>query len=123
MILVVEDETDVREELVEMLELRSFAVSGAACVALALESLKQGSSHVTLLTDLRLRDGSGLDLVRAIRADPDLRAKVNTIILMTGHTDLTEQIEHETKKKDLHVLFKPVDLDLLLSLLTQDGRG
>lgn len=106
-----------------MLELRSFAVSGAACVALALESLKQGSSHVTLLTDLRLRDGSGLDLVRAIRADPDLRAKVNTIILMTGHTDLTEQIEHETRKKDLHVLFKPVDIEFLLSLLTQDGRG
>jgi hypothetical protein len=48
---------------------------------------------------------------------------VNTIILMTGHTDLTEQIEHETKKQDLHVLFKPVDIDFLLSLLTQDGRG
>ena len=85
MILVVEDETDVREELVEMLELRSFAVSGAACVALALESLKQGSSHVTLLTDLRLRDGSGLDLVLTMACQRYVgRARVPAILAPLG---------------------------------------
>ena len=123
MILVVEDETDVREELVEMLELRRFAVRGVSALAPALETIRQASGPLTLLTDLRLREGSGLDLIRAIRSDPDLKAKVNTIILMTGHIDLTEQIEHEIAKQDLHILFKPVDISLLLSHLVQDGPG
>ncbi|CAH0355750.1 hypothetical protein BH11PSE5_BH11PSE5_00690 [soil metagenome] len=123
MILVVEDEADVREELVEMLELRRFAVIGAASLAPALETVRQATGPLALLTDLRLREGSGLDLIRTIRSDPDLNAKVNTIILMTGHIDLTEQMEHEIAKQDLHILFKPVNIDLLLSLLVQDGPG
>ena len=123
MILVVEDEADVREELVEMLELRRFAVHGASSLASAIETVRQASGPLTLLTDLRLREGSGLDLIRAIRSDPDLKRKVNNVILMTGHIDLTEQMEHEIAKQDLHILFKPVDIDMLLSLLVQDRLG
>lgn len=106
-----------------MLELRRFAVHGASSLASAIETVRQASGPLTLLTDLRLREGSGLDLIRAIRSDPDLKRKVNNVILMTGHIDLTEQMEHEIAKQDLHILFKPVDIDMLLSLLVQDRLG
>ncbi|MAY79053.1 MAG: response regulator [Pseudomonadota bacterium] len=121
MILVVEDEADVREELVEMLELRRFAVSGADSVASGMEQIRAASSSLILLTDLRLGDGSGLDLIRQITADPALEAKISRSILMTGHIDLTEQIHLEIGKQDIPILFKPVDSGLLLPLLTQDA--
>ncbi len=121
MILVVEDEADVREELVEMLELRRFAVRGEASVASALDWLRNATGQLTLLTDLRLREGSGLDLVRAIRSDTALQAKVSRTILMTGHIDLTEQMEREIERHDLRILFKPVELALLLPLLAEDA--
>ena len=120
MILVVEDEADVREELVEMLELRRFAVCGAGCIAGGLEKVREASQEVILLTDLRLREGSGLDLIRAIRSDPDLQSKVVRSILMTGHIDMTEQVKHEIARHDLPILFKPVDFKVLMPLLSHD---
>jgi|TARA_R100000049_G_scaffold3380_1_gene7363 DNA-binding NtrC family response regulator len=120
MILVVEDEADVREELVEMLELRRFAVCGADSVASGMEHIRAASCPLILLTDLRLGEGSGLELIRQITADPALQAKVSRSILMTGHIDLTEQIHNEIGKQAIPILFKPVDSSLLLPLLTQD---
>ncbi|MEL7728040.1 response regulator [Citromicrobium bathyomarinum] len=121
MILVVEDEADVREELVEMLELRRFAVRGAASVADGIDCVRERAFPLTLLTDLRLREGSGLDLIRAIRSDSGLSAKVVRSIMMTGHIDLTEQVQREIAKQDVPLLFKPVDFDVLLPLLAQDA--
>ena len=121
MILVVEDEDDVREELVEMLELRRFDVRGADGVRSGLSAIRVASAPLTLLTDLRLRDGSGVDLIREIAIDPALRPKVLRAVLMTGHIDLTEQIQHDLERKEIPVLFKPIDFDLLLPLLTQDA--
>ncbi len=121
MILVVEDEADVREELVEMLELRRFAVCGAGSVACGLQKVREASEPLVLLTDLRLREGSGLDLIRALRSDPELQSKVTRSILMTGHIDLTEQVQYEIAKQDLPILFKPVDFNVLLPMLAQDA--
>lgn len=118
MILVVEDELEVREELVETLELRQFEVREADGVAAAMDIVRDHAGTMSLLTDLRLGDGSGLDLVRAIRSDSELSSRVTPIILMTGHTDLTEQVELEIARQDLRMLFKPVDLASLLPLLT-----
>mgnify|MGYP004462833657 CR=1 FL=1 len=121
MILVVEDESDVREELVEMLELRGFAVCGAASVADGIERVRHASEPLILLTDLRLREGSGLTLVREIDADPALRAKVLRKILMTGHIDLTDQCKRDIVKYDIPLLFKPLDFKILLPLLAQEA--
>lgn len=121
MIVVVEDEADVREELVEMLELRRFAVCGADSVASGMEQVRAASCPLILLTDLRLQEGSGLDLIRKIKADPVLQSKVVRAILMTGHIDLTDQVRHDIQKQDIPILFKPIDSDMLLSLLTQDA--
>lgn len=121
MILVVEDEADVREELVEMLELRRFDVCGADSVASGLQRVRDASQQLILLSDLRLHEGSGLDLIRAIRSDPILQPKVTRSILMTGHIDLTDHVRHEIAKQNLPILFKPVDFQVLMPLLSQDA--
>ncbi|GGB74557.1 response regulator [Blastomonas aquatica] len=120
MILVVEDETDVREELVEMLELRGFEVRSAYSVATAMEAVRSIPGNMTLLSDLRLGDGSGMDLIRMIRSDHELSTRVAPIILMTGHTDITEHIEQAIAAEGLQIMFKPVDLTKLLPLLCKE---
>ena len=104
-----------------MLELRRFAVRGAASVAAGLAKVRDMPPPLTLLTDLRLREGSGLDLIREIRSDPALQPKVVRSILMTGHIDLTEQVQREIEKQDLPILFKPVDFQVLMPMLAQDA--
>ena len=122
MILVVEDEANVREELVEMLELHRFEVCDAANVARGLDKVREASTPVVLLTDLRLGEGSGLDLIREIRADPQLRPKVVRSILMTGHIDLTEQVQREIAKQGVPIMFKPVDFKRLMPMLAQEAQ-
>lgn len=117
-VLIVEDEPEVREELVEMLELRGMDVRGARDFASGLAAARLLAPPAMLLTDLRLPDGSGLDLVRAIRSDPALSAAFPHILLMTGHTDLTEQVERDLAGQEVTMLLKPLDLTELLLLLS-----
>lgn len=116
-VLVVEDEQELRDELLELLAMRGFQVLEAADVDIALYILARAPGPITLLSDLRLAGGSGLDLIRRISADPALGAKVVRKLLMTGHTDLTEQVEVELARLDVVMLFKPVRTAELLALL------
>ena len=63
--LVVDDETDIRELVVLTLDRMGLAAHGAANVDEAMRSLAT-HNYALCLTDMRLPDGSGLDLVRHI---------------------------------------------------------
>ena len=63
--LVVDDETDIRELLVLTLERMDIATDSAASVEDAKHMLSQ-RDYALCLTDMRLPDGNGLDLVRHI---------------------------------------------------------
>lgn len=63
--LIVDDEADIRELLVLTLERMGLRVDGASSVTEALQHLAQ-SRYALCLTDMRLPDGDGLDLVRHI---------------------------------------------------------
>ena len=116
-ILLVEDEPAVREELCEFLELQGFEVRAAGDVRSAVDVLREGWFPCALLTDFRLPDGSGLDLIRTIRRDLDLRAEVEPALLMTGHTDLTEQARLALAQEQVAMLTKPLDPTALLPML------
>lgn len=122
-ILLVEDEPAVREELCEFLELRGFTVCAVGDVANALRVLREGRLPCALLTDFNLPDGSGLDLIRTIRHTLDLGAEVTPALLMTGHTDLTEQVRLALAQEGVTMLTKPLDPTALLSLLGPSRAG
>ena len=63
--LVVDDEIDIRELLVITLERMDIATDSASTMEEARDMLKQ-RSYALCLTDMRLPDGNGLDLVRHI---------------------------------------------------------
>jgi two-component system response regulator PilR (NtrC family) len=64
-VLVVDDEPDIRELLELTLAKMGLAVVGAGSLAEAREALQEGRFDLCL-TDMRLSDGDGLDLVRHI---------------------------------------------------------
>jgi two-component system response regulator PilR (NtrC family) len=77
-VLVVDDEPDIRELLELTLARMGLAVDAAGSLAEARERLREGSYQLCL-TDMRLPDGEGLDLVRHIAARPgDLPVAVIT---------------------------------------------
>ncbi|WP_075089122.1 ATP-binding protein [Verrucomicrobium spinosum] len=73
-ILLVEDHEDTREVMRQLLQRRGHVVLVARSVATALAVLEDGEPVDLLISDLGLPDGSGLDLMKSIRARLPLRA-------------------------------------------------
>jgi DNA-binding NtrC family response regulator len=86
-VLVVEDESYVRESLVAMLRSRGFEALPAASLAEAEASVARTPVDV-VLSDLRMPRGDGLELVRRFRAaSPEL-----PVIILTGHGDIASAV-------------------------------
>lgn len=122
-ILVVEDEPELRDELVELIELRGFPVFGAADAATAEAILRNSEGPWIMLTDLRLPDSSGMDLIRHIRADALLSQRVQRMTIMTGHTELTEQVERDLSTNMVDMLLKPIKTAALLASLQPEPEA
>jgi DNA-binding NtrC family response regulator len=87
-VLVVEDETYVRDSLVEILRARRFDASPAASVAEALASLSRTPVDV-VLSDLRMPGADGLELVRRMQTSaPDV-----PVVILTGHGNVSSAVE------------------------------
>jgi len=103
-ILVVDDDKVFGTFMVAALESRGHDVAWAGCIQDALGSL-YGERYDLVIIDLRLPDGSGLDLLRDA-TDEGLLAGSSAIIL-TGHDGIDEP-------SDIRVFHKPLDLDPFL---------
>ncbi len=72
-ILLVEDDETNRKLVRVVLAGRHYLIREAGSVEEALALLKDGKPDL-MLFDIRLGDGSGLDLIRSVRADPSFDA-------------------------------------------------
>ena len=89
-ILIIEDNATVREGLAQLLKTRGHTVHAAESVAEARERLAGGSFEL-VVSDLRLEDGTGLEILQEIRQDglggePDL-------IMITGYGTIDTAVE------------------------------
>ncbi len=110
-ILVVDDEQEIREILVDILELHDAIVAQAEGAHQALELMK-AQSFDTVVSDVRMPEGDGIFLLKSIReADP---AKP-LVFLATGFSDLTE--EEAVALGAVRMIAKPFDLSVLISML------
>ena len=87
-ILVVDDEIGLQRNITRSLEQRGYEVYCAASLQEAHKCLDQGTFHI-LLTDLKLGDGDGIDLIRQIH-DQELNT---TVLLMTAYASVESVIE------------------------------
>ncbi len=118
-ILVVDDEKLIRVWLEAHLGEAGYQLSLAADLAAARAQFAERPPDAVLL-DLKLPDGSGLELLREfIEADPDL-----VVIMLTAHGDIATAVE-AIKLGAYHFLEKPPKLDDVLVTLAKglETRG
>ena len=81
--LIVEDDDALRDRLATAMQKRGFQARTAASVAEGLSAIEQDVPSFAVI-DLRLLDGSGLDVVKSLEErDPEARA-----IILTGYGDI-----------------------------------
>jgi len=109
-ILVVDDEASVAEALTLVLEERGHRVESAKSAGEA-EALLAARPFDLVFTDLRLPDGSGIDLLTRIKAD----SPETEVILMTAHGSLDLTVE-AIKRGAFYYLEKPFTPEQALAL-------
>ncbi len=115
-LMIVEDENLLREILTDTLESQGFKVTTAGTKGEALSILRLRSLDLMLL-DLRLPDGSGLDVLKEAKILSD----DIVVIMMTAFGEVETAVE-AMKMGAYDFLIKPLDLDHL-SLLIRRAMG
>ncbi len=104
-LMVLDDDAPLRTRLGRALEQRGFETTLVGSVSEALEALKSTPPAFAVL-DMRLGDGSGLQVVEAVReARPDAR-----IVMLTGYGNIATAVA-AVKSGAIDYLSKPADAD------------
>jgi len=111
-ILIVEDDSDLRDMMSQLLTLEGYEPASAANGREALEYLREGHAPELILLDLMMPIMDGWEFRREQERDPDL-ARVPVVVLSA----LDEQRAGDLRA--LAFLKKPLDFDRLLSLVRQ----
>jgi two-component system response regulator PilR (NtrC family) len=116
-ILVIDDEPDLRT-LYELTLLREgYQVEVAATIAEAWEHLNAQRFDL-VITDMRLPDGSGIDLLKGVRA----QARRERCIVITAYGSAENAVE-SLKAGAFDYLTKPVDLKQFRAVVAAAARG
>jgi signal transduction histidine kinase len=112
-ILVIDDETGIRQGCCRVLQPQGFMVETADNFQAGLRKIKEGSFDLVLL-DVMLPDGRGIDLLEPIRErDPE-----TVSIIITGYA--TVELAVDTIKKGAYnFISKPFTADMLLMTINQ----
>src|ERR1700729_1995724 len=108
-ILVVDDEENIGRSLRLILEREGYAVTTCASVA---EARAQSVRPDAYLIDVRLPDGSGIDLVRWMKTN-DVHAPM---LMISGHGTIADAVE-ATRAGAFDFLEKPLSRDKVLLAL------
>jgi CheY-like chemotaxis protein len=117
-ILLVEDDTGIRDSVVECLELEGYEVSAVPNGSAALDWLHRELPPDVLLVDLVMPVMSGGELLARVRADPRLASV--PAVLMTAAIPTAQSPMPQADA----VLPKPFELDALLDVVARlSGPG
>ena len=112
-LLIVDDEASLRDLLAVVFEEEGWKVETSASIADARTSLGK-SEYDLVLCDLMLPDGSGLDLLRDIKA----KSSSTAVIMITAHDSSKAAVE-ALQAGAFHYVPKPFDNDALKNIARQ----
>ncbi|MEZ5930347.1 MAG: ActR/PrrA/RegA family redox response regulator transcription factor [Alphaproteobacteria bacterium] len=116
-LLLVDDDAPLRRSLTRALERRGFAVLPAEGLAEGRMLAREHRPEFAVL-DMRLAEGSGLDLLKTLR---DLRPEIQ-IVIVTGYGNIATAVV-AIKAGAVDYLAKPVDADDVVAALLRTGQG
>ena len=115
-LLIVDDDPPFLRRLARAMERRGFEVNIAENAAGGMAAARTKPAYAVV--DLRLGDGSGLDVVSALREHrPDIRA-----VILTGYCNIATAVA-AVKAGAVDYLPKPADADAIENALLQSGYG
>ena len=115
-LLIVDDDNPFRDRLARAMEKKGFEVTQAESVKKGVESVKLIKPAFAVI-DLRLIDGNGLEVVKAIQS-------LNTnsrIIMLTGYGNISTAVA-AIKQGAIDYLAKPADADDVEKALLADPK-
>lgn len=115
-VLVVDDDADIREMISQALELEGWQVTGAANGEEALRAARQGPRPDVILLDLMMPVMNGWQFMEAQRQDAALATI--PVVLISGDERLNEKA---AQARVAGFLKKPMDLDELLDTVERHG--
>ena len=104
-LLILDDDDPFRSRLARAMEKKGFTVTEANSVKEGLKIAKNTPTSFALI-DLRLEDGSGLDVVKALHTSK----KDSRIVMLTGYGNLPTAVA-AVKVGAMDYIAKPVDAD------------
>ena len=115
-LLFVDDDAPLRNRLARAIEKRGFDVRTAESVSEGVEAARNNPPAFAVV-ELRLEDGSGLEVVEVLRlVRPDIR-----IVMLTGYGNIASAVS-AIKAGAVDYLAKPVDADEILAALLEAER-
>lgn len=112
-ILIIDDETGIREGCRRALVPEGFDVQTAASIKEAQQMLREGSFDIVLL-DIMMPDGRGIDLIEPIhKKDPD-----TVCIIITGYATVEMAVD-AIKRGAYNFISKPFTSDMLIMTVNQ----
>ena len=105
-LLILDDDDPLRGRLSRAMEKKGFVVKEAKTVSEGLQIVKKSPFPSFALVDLRLEDGSGLDVVKAL----SLSKNDSRIVMLTGYGNLPTAVA-AVKAGAIDYIAKPVDAD------------
>ena len=116
-LLIVDDEQNLRNQLAKAMERRGFTVATAESVAEG-KNLALANRPKYAVVDLRLGDGSGLEVVEVLRqARGDVR-----VIVLTGYGNIATAVA-AVKAGAIDYLPKPADADQVAAALMAEEQA
>lgn len=114
-LLILDDDAPFRTRLGRAMTQRGFIVSAVGTVSEARE-IARGNPPAFAVLDLRLEDGDGLDVVRALQTHrPDCR-----VVMLTGYGNIATAVS-AVKLGAVDYLSKPADADDVVKALLSSG--
>ncbi|TCT05952.1 ActR/PrrA/RegA family redox response regulator transcription factor [Aquabacter spiritensis] len=114
-VLLVDDDRSFLQRLARALESRGFVVSTAESVAEGLAQMENGAPAYAVV-DMRLGDGTGLDVISALKKHrPGARA-----VVLTGYGNIATAVT-AVKLGAVDYLAKPADADDVVAALMASG--
>ena len=88
LVLVIDDDSALRQICLEMLNARGYRTLGAASVGEGLRTFGERNPAAVLL-DLKLPDGTGLDVLRELQR----RSPVTPVVVISGYGRVEDAVE------------------------------
>jgi len=116
-LLLVDDDNPFRERLARAMEKKGFSVTQADSVSKGVSAAKQKKPAFAVV-DLRLGDGSGLEVVKEIQNN-STKDKNSRIIMLTGYGNIPTAVA-AIKEGAIDYLAKPADAEDVEKALLAD---